>query len=299
MTTGQVPNGSVVVGVDGSSSAETALDWAVEEAHRRGAGLHVLYAFAWLAQARSWAFEPPPEAIEAGERLLHAAAERVRAARPNLPVTEQLVVLDPASALVDASARAAVVVLGARGLRAVSGFGSVSQKVAAHAFSPVVVVHGPAPAPEGPVVVGMDPGDGSPEAVRYAFEEASRRQTSVVVVQGIQHEAMLQLWEDRSVQERVDDAIAEAGRQSRAELARWEEHFPGVPVEFRQVRMHPADALVRASVEASLVVVGSRGHSGLRSLVLGSVSRAVLRGAPVVAVVRVGRHGAGGDPDAG
>ncbi|MHB1064594.1 MAG: universal stress protein [Georgenia sp.] len=293
MTAGQVPTGSVVVGIDGSPVADVAFDWAVEEAHRRGTGLHVLYAFAWLSQAKPWAFEPPTEAIEAGERLLHAAAERARAARPGLPVTEQLVVLDPASALVEASARAVVVVLGARGLRAVAGLvGSVSQKVAAHAFSPVVVVHGPPPVPGGPVVVGMDPVDSSPEAVRYAFEEAARRQTSVIAVQGVQEEPLLQLWEDRSVQERLDDAFAEAGKQNRAELAHWEEHFPGVPVEFRLVRMHPADALVQAAADAALVVVGSRGHSGLRNLVLGSVSGAVLRGAPVVAVVRVGQRSA-------
>ena len=298
MTDAEVPSGSVVVGVDGSPAAELALGWAADEAARRGVGLHVLHVFPWLARARSWEFEPPREALEAGERMVDDAAERARATRDGLTVTTQFLVLDPAVALVDASARGAVTVVGARGLGETGRLlGSVSQKVAAHAHGPVVVVRGRPSQPDGPVVVGMDPRDGAPEAVEYAFEEARRRGAGLTVIQGLQHEAARRT-HGAEMQRRLAEVISRAEHQTRARLDHWRARYPDVPVELEQVREHPVEALVAAAAHACLVVVGSRGHSGLVSMLLGSVSRGVLLGAPVVAVVRV-RHRREGGPGAG
>jgi nucleotide-binding universal stress UspA family protein len=54
-----------------------------------------------------------------------------------------------------------------------------------------------------------------------------------------------------------------------ADLAR---DFPEVVVEPAVVESHPAVALVEASREADLLVVGSRGHGEFSGMVLGSVS---------------------------
>jgi nucleotide-binding universal stress UspA family protein len=60
-------------------------------------------------------------------------------------------------------------------------------------------------------------------------------------------------------------------------------------VEVRQTVVedrHPAEALVQLSVDADLLVVGSRGHGGFSELLLGSVSHAAVLHAvcPVVVV---------------
>jgi nucleotide-binding universal stress UspA family protein len=64
------------------------------------------------------------------------------------------------------------------------------------------------------------------------------------------------------------------------------EKYPDVKVERRLRQGRPAKALAEMSREAALVVVGSRGHGGFASLVLGSTSRSLLNHAncPVLVV---------------
>ncbi|WP_324651243.1 universal stress protein [Georgenia sp. H159] len=295
MDTEEYPTGSVVVGTDGSPPAERAVDFAAAEAARRGVGLHVLYAFPWLSRARAWEFAPSPDITETGERVVSAAVDRVRAAQPGLELTTEVRVYDPATALVEASTRASVVVVGARGQgEADEGvMGSVSQKVAAHARCAVVVVHGPSPAgPGAPVVVGMDPEDGAPEAMEYAFEEATRRGAKLVVVQGAQHDAAFPDFPDAVLSGQYDQTAGEFARITAERLNEWHHRFPDVPFELRLERERPVRALVAASAEASIVVVGTRARGGLAGLLLGSVSRGVANRAPVVALVRARHHGA-------
>jgi nucleotide-binding universal stress UspA family protein len=69
------------------------------------------------------------------------------------------------------------------------------------------------------------------------------------------------------------------------------ERVSGVEVHQRVVEdRHPAEALVQLSVDAELLVVGSRGRGGFAELLLGSVSHAaVLHAACPVVVVPVAR----------
>ncbi|MFH5822987.1 universal stress protein [Georgenia sp. AZ-5] len=291
MTSDVVPTGAVVAGTDGSPKAEAAVDWAAEEAARRGTGLHVLYAYPWLARARAWELAPPAEALDAGRGLVRDAAERVRSAHGGLTVTTQVTVADPAFALVEASAGAAVVVIGAVGHGGLArSLGSVAQKVAAHAHGPVIVFRDRPPHPDGPVVVGMDPNEGAPEAMAYAFDEAARRRVRVVVLQAWQHARTRGEVRDDQTRRFVSDYRRRAGQRTRERVQEWQARHPDVPVELRQVAETPVDALLEASHEAGVVVVGRSGHTGLVGLLLGSVSRGVLAGAHVTAVVRV-RHG--------
>lgn len=288
-----VPAGAVAVGVDGSARAGRALELATQEAARRGTGLHVVYAFPWLAAAHRWEFAPEAGALEVAHQVVADAVERASTARADVMVTGQVVVDDPAVVLVEASERAALVVVGARGLGRVAGqlLGSVSQKVAAHARGPVLVVREDAPADGGPVAVGADPRGETPEVMEYAFEEAVRRRTGVLVVLATEKESVPPAYADERVLGLLREATAQTQQRTSADVQAWAERYPGVPVEEVFLRQHPVEALLSVTDRASVVVVGSRGRRGLRGVRLGSVARGVLHGAPLALVVPVHQGG--------
>jgi len=138
------PFGPVVVGVDGSQPARTALRWAADAARRLQAPLRVVHAWD-VTLDDELAPHAGPAAVER-ERAARASIERVlddeRAILDGLQVDVRLVRGAPVTALLDAAADAVMLVVGARGR---GGFeklllGSVSQQVVQHATGTVVVV---------------------------------------------------------------------------------------------------------------------------------------------------------------
>lgn len=129
------------------------------------------------------------------------------------------------------------------------------------------------------IVVGFDGSGASVAALRWAAAEARM------------YDAMVEAW---TVFARNQPALLvanghEAGAErARIVLAEMIEHTaPGAGIVHNAVDGSPAVELVRLSHEADLLVVGSRGHSAVPGLLLGSVSRACLHGAASpVAVVR-------------
>lgn len=283
-----VPLGAVVVGTDGSASARRAVDWAVAEAVRRDAPMLIVYVAEWPGMG--FPGVPPVterELLARGEELIAEERARVREQSPNAQVSGVATAGDASVVLVQASHRASLVVVGARGLGPFTGLllGTVSQKVAAHAHGPVVVVREEAPAEmPGPVVVGADPADPSIEALRYAFEEAGRRSVGVVVVAAVR-QFRTALWFDLAAAHILDRA--EQDQQRLAELVTRLASEYDVPAEVRHMGGHPVDALLAVAGAESLIVVGSRGRAGLLEVVLGSVTTAVISRAVAVTVVRV------------
>lgn len=84
----------------------------------------------------------------------------------------------------------------------------------------------------------------------------------------------------------VADFEAAVVKRLEADVAPILAEFPEVPVEVSAVRGQPATALVNASSEAELLVVGPRGVGGFKGLMLGSVSDHLVSHAncPVVVV---------------
>lgn len=139
--------------------------------------------------------------------------------------------------------------------------------------------------PEGGVVVGDDGSEGAARAVRFALEEARRRKTGLHV---------LRAWSIMSTSRPIDvpagfaASLAEYESAAMAEETARVEHLlgrePDVPVEVHCVHSPAAHALITASETADVIVVGSRGLGGFRSLVLGSVAEQCIRHAhgPVI-----------------
>jgi nucleotide-binding universal stress UspA family protein len=131
-----------VVGIDGSEPAERALDWAVAEASRRDAPLHLVTS--WMfPMAPGYAFTATvPQVHEAAREVCEQAADDARRRAPQLHVSTEIVQQSPGPALVAASKDADLLVVGNRGLGGFEGLvmGSVSQYCARHARCSVVVV---------------------------------------------------------------------------------------------------------------------------------------------------------------
>ncbi|WP_326659695.1 universal stress protein [Streptomyces canus] len=140
------------------------------------------------------------------------------------------------------------------------------------------------------VTVGLD---GSPEscaAAEWAAREAKLRGLPLRLVH---------VWEP------VPEPMAQAPLLGAETQAHWSERVlretaeglrlrhPGVHVETEQIPGRPADALAGAAKAAELLVLGSRGLSGIGGFLVGSVGLAVVADTEIpVVLVRAGEQGA-------
>jgi nucleotide-binding universal stress UspA family protein len=283
----------VLVGTDGSPAALRAVRFAARAAARRGVDLVILHSEAGppdgYGPLADWTPENTPDG-HAAHVLTEARRHALAAVGPaSVTVRLQTAGGRPAPALVEASARAALTVVGRDATHSVGAYvpGSAALQVAAHAQGPVVVVPvSPDPAPDGPgVVLGVDDGEFGQRAVEFAFEEASRLGLPLTAVRGwtlLSEEPLL-----HAPVPGPDDLEDDQRRLVSECLAGWRAKYPDVAVEVRLVQWHPASVLTDAAEGAALLVLGARGAGGFAGLHLGSVADAVVRHAPCpTAVVR-------------
>lgn len=287
---------SITVGVDGSVEALTAAHWAAKEAELRRLPLRIILAMNEPVAGHSDYVFPPP-VLEAARQVnrtrLDHAASVIRDLHPDLEVATDLEFTDPRRALVAASSRTALTVVGSRGRGRLAEVlvGAVALHVTAHAHSPVAVV--PATDLSGddltrPILLGVDGGPSGAAAIGYAFEEASLRGARLLAVLVLDDTESWLADEGRPPRR---PALDEALTQLAAQLAPWQEKYPQVPVEQVVRRGRPAPGLLDCfrgwpdRDRPGLVVVGSRGHSGLSGLLLGSTSQQLIARSPVPVVV--------------
>lgn len=294
----------ILLAVDGSAPAEraaaliAAIPWAdgdrlriISVAPARGE----VFGAIWGAPLPSDADAVEADVIERHRAAVARAEQEIRGTRANLEIEPVLLRGRAASVIVD-QARASgtdLIVVGHRGLGSWQSrlLGSVSAEVVDQAPCPVLVARDDQ---LGPVVLADDGSLDARAAGDVVADWPLFRGLPVTVV-GVVHDtvpsaavAPLMLEETMT---RYADAI-QAERETRtsgcgATVERLRAVGIDAVAEIRQG--DPAHEIVSAaqSARAGLVVLGTRGLTGLRRLVIGSVARNVLLSAPCsVLVVR-------------
>jgi nucleotide-binding universal stress UspA family protein len=247
-----------------------------------------VHAFAW--PALHVAVGPGPDGpLDSGLRhdaqtLLAQAEQAAREVGPQLRLTTHLTIGFPVPVLLEAASRAELIVMGGRGLGALTGLfiGSVTAQVAAQSPVPVLVSKGLAD-DSGPVVAGVDSSPWAPLVLESAHAEAHWRAVELHSV------TCLPRAQEDQPGEMVPaplDARSGPDRLPVKELQDLGERYPDVRVRAELLRRDPAHVLTELSEDAQLMVVGSRGLGEISGLVLGSVSQHVLHHAkcPVLIV---------------
>jgi nucleotide-binding universal stress UspA family protein len=274
--------GAVIAGVDGSSESWAAVRYAAWEAQRRGRSLALVHGyFERLPYAAfGWAPYQPVVAdlLTDSRAMLTDTAKRIGEEYPDLFVHTHLSAGGGSGVLVQASRRAGLIVVGARGHGGFAGLsiGSVAAQTAAHASCPVMVIRGPEPDMAevgGPVVVGIDGSPHDDAVLAFAFEEAALRGAPVVGIHvwWFPHDGALEPEGYRYDSAALEDEAARVVSQA---MAGWAQRYPDITVVHRPTRgLNPSAELIDESATAGLVVVGCRGRGGFASLLLGSVGR--------------------------
>jgi nucleotide-binding universal stress UspA family protein len=130
------------------------------------------------------------------------------------------------------------------------------------------------------IVVGVDGSESSRDALRWAVDEARRRQAAVEVVHA---------WRTIPVSDYLFTE-REPGGSSRYAQRLLDEAVEAVDttdvtVERKLKTGGAAQALIHEAKGADLLVVGSRGHGGFSGLLLGSVSLQAAHHAPCPVVI--------------
>ena len=272
-------NRPIVVGIDGSEGALAAARWAACLAARIGAPLHLVHgrpdagptltdpATALRAAVMTYVDEHAAE-------ILETAGGEVRAQEPGLEVTTTRLDWSAEECLLDASRWAKFVVLGSETVSPVAAvlLGSTTVAVAARARCPIILARGAGSEPSGaPVVVGVDYSNAGDAALEVAFEMAEYRQVGI--------EAIHILSQPIAMSENVIPTLVDWTALESAESARLSDavdkvarRHPNVKAQSFLECHRPAEALLRHSFGAQMVVVGTRGHGALSGMALGSTS---------------------------
>jgi len=270
----------ILVGYDGSTDADVAVEWAAQAAEQVGEPLRVA-----VVEDVSLTDGPGVWTASYWDGVETQARSTLSALGVSEPDVRRLRGR-PVPVLIEQAADAHLLVVGSRGHGRVGEMllGSVSQHLAGHAPCPVAVARVNDRPRAARIVVGMDGSGPAVRALEFACRRAAVTGEKVVAVHG---------WRvgDVPVDQRgnIPASMSADLLHRERELTTWtaaaRSAYPGIAIQEEVLTISSGRALVDASAEASLVVVGSRGRNAFTGMLLGSTSHEVLHRAHCSVVV--------------
>ncbi|NEA54733.1 universal stress protein [Streptomyces sp. SID13666] len=293
----------IAVGLDGSPESMAGARWAARDALRRNLPVRLVHVWNWhphpgetsdgLEAQRHWAQRIPRE----------AAAELTRE-YPALEIVIDQVGGQPAAVLPVVAEEAELLVLGSLQAKGISGFlvGSASLATVACAERPVVLIrsgetaqdeHQPDEAglastvtPYRDVVLGLDLARPCDELLEFAFDAALQRSARLRVIHCWKLPSAYK-HRDATVGSTPESALVTQQAHALTEMLRpWRDKYPAVELIEESVPGKPAEHLLTASADTSLLVVGRRTSHSPIGRHIGPITLAVLHhcSAPVAVV---------------
>ena len=249
---------AIVVGVDGSAAASRAAVWAIDEAISRDIPLRLVA----VPERTEDAVDAPGDGTGEARSAVQAAAAAVRAEGRPVRVQTEVVSGAPTLILLEASRTAAMICVGALGLRHFGHHrvGSTSVALVGSAHCPVAVVRGSGRA-AGWVVVELDDTPEAATVLQSGVAQARLRSAPLRV---------LGAWQSRSGDSPDGAAVAEGNRMLGAQLDRrlsqWRHRYPDLDVAPVAVHGSALGYVAEHVTEIQLVVVGARNATGIGEL---------------------------------
>ena len=257
---------SIVVGIDGSRAAVRAALWAVDEAVSRDIPLRLVYA---IEPHGSEQIDPQDEArrLATGELAVRYAFTAVESTDRPVKVEVEILQGRPTATLLEASRSAAMICVGAVGLKHFdhNRVGSTATALVAAAHCPIAIVRGAdgiTTRSPGWVVVELDESPDSAAVLQCGVEEARLRRAPLRV---------LSSWQSRYTDVHDQHAVADGNRMVRAQLdrrlSRWKRRYPDLDVKPVAVHGSVLHYLAKHAGSIQLVVVGARDAESVGELI--------------------------------
>ena len=274
-----VNDNAVLVGVDGSHASYKATWWAANYAKHAGLTLQIVCAYS-LPSYAAVSFDASYTSLGDDNAAHNDAQEILSKAKAiadeqGVHAATLIVTGDPASVFVELSRNYNLIVIGNRGKGGLAErlLGTTSSALPAYAYCPIVVV--PYTDDDGnimhlsntisKVAVGYDESDWGLKALELAAEFANLWHAQLDVIYAV------------NTRSGSTDELDRASAGLDASIATQQETYPDLVVNKHIVSDNAVDALVKASHDHDVVVVGSRGRGGFAGLLFGSTSQGLLQ----------------------
>jgi nucleotide-binding universal stress UspA family protein len=279
---------TIIVGFDGTTQSETAVEWAAVEAGARKCDLRVVSSYE-IPVTGDMLFAAASS--DAYVRLLDEAHARVRRTpdelatrHPSVQVSTDVNAGPVTFELLSGAGVGDLIVVGASSHEGATAFwlGSTPRYLVRHSPCPVVVVRDFASAkPPERIVVGVDDSEDARHALIWAVDEADLWGVELHVVHAWSYAYTVH---DRASAEARDTTRVEAARvlDRAVEMAR---ERAGSDVTSELIATTPVPALLDLVRDGDVLVLGSRGRGAIKSALFGSTVNSVLDHTAVPTVV--------------